>query len=342
MRLGLVGYGNGGRHFHAPYIVAAQGVELAGVVTRSPERRAQLARDYPGVPAFGTLDELLGAGVDAVDITTPPQTRRELVLEAIAGGVHVIADKPFAPDAGAARDLAAAARAAGVALNVFHNRRWDADIRTLAAVIASGELGKVWRVESRFDLDQPGGLDQGPSGGLLRDLGAHLVDQLIWLLGPVRSVHAQLDHVELPAGRTDAAFSIALEHASGARSRAAASKLNRNVERELRAYGAGGSYIAHSTDAQTAAIFAGRRPSTEGPAWGYEPEEAWGTLRTAAGEQRVPSARGACQDYFTQFAAAVRGEAPFPVPAEEGVRTIEALDAARASDAEGRVIALGS
>jgi predicted dehydrogenase len=340
MRLGLVGYGNGGRNFHAPYIVAADDVELAGVVVRSPERRSQLAQDYPGVPAFDTLAELLATRVDAVTITTPPETRRELVLEAIGGGVHVIADKPFAPDAAGARELMDAAAAAGVVINVFHNRRWDADVRTLAGVVAGGELGDLWRIESRFDLDEPGTLDPGPHGGLLRDLGAHLVDQLLWLLGPARAVHARLDWVEPPAGRTDVGFSISLDHVSGVRSRATASKLNHNVERELRAYGSSGSYIGRSTDAQTAAIFAGRRPLAEGAAWGYEPEAAWGVLRTAAGERRVPSERGAYQDYYAQVAAALRGAAPFPVPAEEGLRTIEVLDAARISDAEGRVVDL--
>ena len=340
MRLGLVGYGNGGRHFHAPYIVAADGVELTGVVVRDPGRRAQLAADYPGVPAHGTLADLLAAGVDAVTITTPPETRRALVLEAIAGGVHVIADKPLAPDGAAARELAAAAASAGVALNVFHNRRWDADIRTLAAVLARGDLGQPWRVESRFDLDEPGGLNPGPAGGLLRDLGAHLVDQLVWLLGPVRTVYAQVDWADLPEGRTDAGFALSLEHASGVHSHASASKRNRTVERELRAYGSEGAYLQHGSDAQTQAIFAGRRPLADGAAWGYEPETSWGVLRTDAGERRVPSERGAYQDLYAQFAAALRGEASFPVPVEQAVHTIDILDAARASSLEQRAVSV--
>ena len=92
VRLGLVGYGMGGRYFHSPFIAAAQGVELAGVVTRSPDRRAELAADLPDVPAYDSLTDLLAASVDAVTITTPPQTRRELVLQAIAAGVPTIAD----------------------------------------------------------------------------------------------------------------------------------------------------------------------------------------------------------------------------------------------------------
>ena len=164
IKLGVVGYGVGGRYFHTPFIEAAEGVELAGVVTRSPVRRAEVEQDWPGVPVFDSLGALLASGVDAVTITTPPETRRELVLEALAAGVHVIADKPFAPTAEVGRELAAAAESAGVLLSVFHNRRWDADIRTLATVIEKGRLGELWRVHSRFDLDDPATLEAGPGG----------------------------------------------------------------------------------------------------------------------------------------------------------------------------------
>merc|ERR1711969_422125 len=152
-------------------------IELAGVVARSSERRREVSGDLPGVPTFDSLSALLDSGVDAVTITTPPDPRRDLVLEAVARGVHVIADKPFAPNAASGRELATAAESAGVLLSVFHNRRWDTDIATVAEALPS--LGDIWRCESRFDLDEPGSLDAGPSGGLLRDLGAHLVDQML-------------------------------------------------------------------------------------------------------------------------------------------------------------------
>ena len=275
MRLGLVGYGDGGRLFHAPYIEAAKGIELVGVVTTSEQRRAQLAQDRPGMPVYDSLADLIAAGVDAVTVTTPPQTRRELVLEALAACVHVVADKPFAPNAVAAQELADAARAADRLLAVFHNRRWDADVRTVRALIDSGWLGELWRVESRFELDEPQSLDAGPDGGLLRDLGTHLVDQMIWLLGPVSSVYAELDEIDLPAGRTDAGFAISLRHASGVRSRVAAWKLNRVAEKSWRVYGSAGGYRASGTDVQTQAILAGRRPVDEGAGWGYEDESRW-------------------------------------------------------------------
>ncbi|WLQ05092.1 Gfo/Idh/MocA family protein [Arthrobacter oryzae] len=134
-------------------------MELAGIVTRSPVRRAEAVEEYPDVPLYDSLTDLLAAGVDAVVITTPPETRRELVLEATKAGVHVVADKPFAPDAEVGRELVKAAADAGVILNVFHNRRWDTDIRTLRSVLESGAVGQVARFESRFDLDQPDTLE---------------------------------------------------------------------------------------------------------------------------------------------------------------------------------------
>jgi predicted dehydrogenase len=344
IQLGLVGYGAGGRYFHAPFISAADGVELAGVVTRSPRRRAELAADFPGLPVFDSMADLIAHGVDAVTITTPPQTRRELVLEALAAGVAVIADKPFAPSAERGRELVAAADAAGLPLCVFHNRRWDADVRTLAAVLQAGSLGQVWHVHSRFDLDQPDTLETGPGGGLLRDLGAHLVDQLIWLLGPVQSVYAELDEVDRQVDgqstRLDCGFRIALHHIDGVRSHVSSSKLNHFHERELRAYGSAGSYVARGTDVQAEAIFAGERPASSGSAWGYERPERWGHLRLAAGTSAVPSERGAYHDYYSQFAAAMRDEAPFPVPGGEAIHTLQVLDAARTSAVDGRVVAI--
>jgi predicted dehydrogenase len=340
VRLGLVGYGTGGRYFHAPFIAAARDVELAGVVTRSAQRRAELAADFPEVPAYDSLADLLATGVDAVTITTPPQTRRTLVLEALAAGVPTIADKPFAPDADGGRELVAAAKDAGVPLNVFHNRRWDADIQTLAEVLAGGKLGELWGVESRMDQANAATLEVGPDAGLLRDLGSHLVDQMLWLLGPATAVYAELDHIEPAGGRTDCRFAVSLTHAGGVRSRVSASKINYMEDRELRAYGSAGSYVARGTDVQAQAIFAGRRPADEGSDWGYDAPEHWGTLNTAAGSVAVPSEQGAYQDYYTRFAAALRGDGDFPVPAEQAVHTLEVLDAARTSAAENRVVDL--
>ncbi len=341
LRIGVVGYGTGGQHFHTPFIAAAEGCALSGIVARAEATVAKAKADWPGTPIYPSLTEMIAAGVcDAVTVTTPPQTRRALVLEAIAAGLHVIADKPFAPNAEGALELDRAAKSRGVTLGVYQNRRFDADLQTLAKVIRDGRLGKIWRIESRMDQDSPQTVEQGPGGGLLRDLGSHVVDQMVYLLGPVSVVDAQMDFADMPGGRTDVSFTITMRHESGAHSHLSASKLNHIDARELRAYGDKGAYWSLTTDIQAQDIFAGKRPMDDLSAWGYEPEANWGMLYAEGGTERVPSAQGRYHDYYEAFTKAVRDGTPPPVTAEQGARTLAVLDAARKSADEGRSISL--
>ncbi|MDR1851566.1 MAG: Gfo/Idh/MocA family oxidoreductase [Propionibacteriaceae bacterium] len=335
LKIGLVGYGGGGRWFHAPFIAAAEGVELAGVVARSPEKIALVEQDYPGLPVYPSLTAMLDAGVDAVTITTPPETRRELVLEAIAAGVHVVADKPFAPSAEAARELGRAADEAGVRLSVYHQRRNDSDIKTLKTVLDSGELGQIWRFNSIFDLDEPETLEAGPHGGLLRDLGSHLVDQALWLFGPALRVNAHLDWVELEQGRTDAGFVVQIDHESVS-AYLSASKLNRVQRRTLEVYAENGSYVSQGVDIQAQQVKTGMRPGTDG--WGMEPTP--GVISLPDGKREVPSNKGDYSDYYSAFANAVETGGEVPVPVAQAVQVLEVLDAARVSAAEHRVVEL--
>lgn len=339
MRIGLVGYGTGGRHFHAPYIAAADGVELTGVVARAPETICRVQADLPDVAVYDSLTAMINAGdIDAVTITTPPHTRRELVLEAIAAGLHVVADKPFAPSAAVARELDEAAKQADVVLGVYHNRRFDADILTLKKVLETGQLGALWRVHSRMEFDDPDTLEAGPTGGLLRDLGSHLVDQMLWLIGPVKHVSAYIDMAQTAQGNTDAGFVINLMHANGVHSHLSASKLNRLTTREFRAYGKNGSYVSFGTDVQTQAIFAGKKPADDLQGWGYEAPDRWGVLKTRTREERVPSEQGRYHSYYEAFAKAVEEKGEPPVTAEQAAATLAVLDAARLSAIEGRTI----
>lgn len=254
--------------------------------------------------------------------------------------MHVVVDKPFVPSSVEARELIDAAEASGVLLSVYQNRRWDADLQTLAAVLDSGRIGDPWRIVSRMDQDNMASVRAGRGDGLLLDLGTHLVDQIVWLLGPVASVSAQVHWVELPEGRADAAFTVNLVHRNGVVSTVESTKAHRLAARELRALGSIGAYVAQSTDVQERHIKSGRRPTVDPDSWGFEPPEVWGTLVTAEGGERIPSAQGRWQEFYAQFAAAVRGEGPQPVPASEALHVLEVLEAARASALTGRTVDL--
>jgi len=338
VRFGLVGYGVGGRLFHAPYIDASARCELAGILVRNADRVAAARADLPGVTVYKSIDEMVADGVEAVTISTPPETRRELVVTAMEAGLHVIADKPFAPTANDAAELVHVAECSARLLNVYHNRRWDTDIVTAREVIRQDELGSISRLDLRCDQDDPFTLEGGPTGGLLRDLGSHVVDQALNLLGPAAVVYAKLDCAPTPRGDTDVAFALDVTHTSGAHSHISSCKLNRLDSRELRLLGARGSYVSDYSDVQYRAILAGRRPKTD-KEWGLEKSERWGVLRTTDGRDRiVPSLRGDYTELYTRFAEAIEEGGSGPVPATEGVAVLTVLDAARESATTGQAV----
>src|SRR5580658_7194460 len=120
--IGLVGYGLGGRYFHAPLIASAANCDFLGVVTTSPERRRQVGEDL-GLPAFDDLAGLASAGAEAVAISTPAATHVTLTQEALRLGLAAVCDKPFALDADAARATVELAEQLNVPLTVYQNRR---------------------------------------------------------------------------------------------------------------------------------------------------------------------------------------------------------------------------
>ena len=215
-------------------------------------------------------------------------------------------------------------------------RRW----RILRKVIDDGHLGRVWRIESRMDQDSPQTIEPGPSGGLLRDLGSQVVDQMVYLLGPVQTVDAQMDTADLSEGPTDVSFTITLRHTSGAHSHVSACKRSFIDARELCALGDLGSYVSKTIDIQAQDIFAGKRPVDDLAGWGYEPKENWGILATKNGRKVIPSEQGRYHDYYEAFAEAVKTGGEPPVTAKVGARTLAVLDAARQSALEGRSVTL--
>jgi predicted dehydrogenase len=337
VRFGLVGYGFGGRWFHAPLLAAAAGCDFLGVITTSTARRAQVAGDHPGARLFGSLAELVAGGAEAVAISTPADTHTALTEQALRLGLAVVCDKPFALDAPAARGTVELAERRGLALAPYQNRRWDSDFRTVRALVADGVLGTVTRFESRFERLAP---DAGPpasGGGTLLDFGSHLVDQALVLLGPVGSVYAEWRLRE--SGLDDDVF-MALTHTSGARSHLWGSWVQGAPGPRFRVTGPTGSYVVGGVDGQEDALVAGRSPATLGPRWGAEPAERWGRVYRGGEGEPVPTLPGAWNTFYPAFAAAVRGRGPVPVDPRDAVATATVLDAARRSAAEGRLVEL--
>jgi len=277
VKFGLVGYGSGGRIFHAPLLASAGNVDFLGVVTRSAERRAELTKQHPTATAFDSLADLAAAGAEAVSISTPVATHAELAQEAIALGLNVVVDKPFTLDVPSAQAVVQAAAEKGVLLSPYQNRRWDSDFQTVRKLIADGKLGTVRRFESRFERWEPERKVPAAGGGTLLDFGSHLVDQALLLHGPAVRLYAEIRG----NGDLDDDFFVALHHVGGVESHLWGSWRQAAPGPRFRVSGSTGTYIVdgiNGMDGQEALLKAGRSPKSLGDRWGVEPEHAWGRL----------------------------------------------------------------
>ncbi|HEX8500032.1 MAG TPA: Gfo/Idh/MocA family oxidoreductase [Pyrinomonadaceae bacterium] len=346
IRVGLIGFGLAGAVFHAPLVSTTEGLRLAAVVTSNPERAHEARRAYTGVLVLGTPEELWArAGeLDLVVVASPNRTHAPLALAALGAGLSVVVDKPLAATASEGRRLRDEAERRGLLLTVFQNRRWDGDFLTVRRLLEGGSLGRVLRFESRFERWRPraksGWRQSGApedAGGLLYDLGSHLIDQALLLFGPARRVYAELGR-PYPEVLADNDTFVALEHAGGVRSHLWMSTAAAQPGPRFRVLGSEAAYTKFGLDVQEEALKRGARPGDAG--WGEESEGDWGL--TGAGDDLRPQRTepGCYECFYRGVVSALREGAPPPVDPSESVAVLEIIEAARRSHEERQTVRL--
>lgn len=323
--VGLIGYGLGGRAFHAPYVRTTPGMALRAVVSRDP---AKVHADLPDTRVVPSVEDLLAApDIDLVVVSSPDALHAEHAIAALDAGKHVLIDKPFATSLADARRVIAASEAAGRHLTVFHNRRWDADFLTLRALIADGRLGEIVQFESHFDRWRPAPAatwKDAREGGSWLDLGPHLVDQALVLFGRPQGVTADIATLRPGAPAPD--YFHAVLRYPDRRVILHANKLVAANGLRFAVHGNRGSWIKHGIDPQEAATVAGQKPG--GPDWGHDPDDGVLTLGDPQPTtETLPNRRGDYRAFWRALAAAIRDGGPNPVPATEALMVMEVLDA---------------
>lgn len=347
LRVALIGYGTGGSVFHAPLITSVPGLRLAAVVTRAPQRRRAVRERYPDVEVVDGADRLWGApgGYDLVVVAAPNRQHVPLARTALTAGVPVVVDKPVAVSAADARSLAALSAVRGLPVFPYHNRRWDGDYRTASHLIASGALGDVQRFESRFERWRPAvkngwkeSTDPRDAGGILFDLGSHLIDQAVALFGRPARVYAEIDTRRRGAASPDDVF-VALTHPGGTRSHLWMSATAAHLGPRLRILGSRASYTVSGMDPQEEQLRAGLTPKD--PGYGIAPPESHGVLGTPVGAAPEPTAPGAYQDFYAGVVRTLRDGAPPPTTLADAITGLEVIEAAVRSARERTVVELG-
>ncbi|WP_170068232.1 Gfo/Idh/MocA family oxidoreductase [Arthrobacter ruber] len=340
MKAVLVGFGHAGRVFHAPLIAHDPDLELAAVVVRSPDRQRAARSDCPSAVVVATLEEALQAVPDAelAVIATPPATHAALAAAALGRGLHVVVEKPFVVHAEDGEWLIEAARAARRLLVPFHNRRWDGDFLTVQALVVSGALGRVRIVESAMESWKPSitkpwkrdaGTDDG--GGVLYDLGSHLIDQALVLSGPAVPVAAELRLDRDDAAAEDSLF-LVLEHDGGVTSHLRAGTLVPLARPRFHVTGTIGGLTITGTDPQEELLAAGVLPEDTAAAHEVGSGEGErGLLGRAGTTEPVRVGPGTYPSFYAGVVAAIRGIGPPPVAAEDAVAVVRIIEQVHAS-----------
>ena len=307
-RVVLVGRGLAGRRFHEPFLRRTPGLDL--------------------VATLGSQDVVWEHQPDLVVLATPNATHVPLALEAVRRGIAVVVDKPLGLTAAEAQPLVELAQERGVPLGVFHNRRWDSDFLTAQELLSSGALGSLVLWESRFERWRPEVGDpvkEAARGGVLLDLGPHLVDQALVAVGPVRSVHAVVRAVR-PGAAFDDDVQLTLVHTNGAQSLLVMSTLASQPGPRLRVLGTTASWVKWGMDGQEAVLREEPVPAEEG--WlGIE-----GALTSC------PPLAGDWGAFYTGVAACLAGDGPMPVTGADGLEVLRVLDAAKESARTDQVV----
>ena len=353
--VGVVGFGLGGRVFHAPFVSAVPGLKLAAIMQRTGD---EAAKAYPATKIVRSLDEMLGdVGIEVVVVSTPNETHFRMAMAALDAGKHVVIDKPFAATSDEAAELGRVAKAKGVHVIPFHNRRWDGDFLTVRKLLDEKAVGRLVTFESHFDRFRPIPRENtwkeagNPANGMLFDLGPHLVDQVLSLFGAPDAITASVRSDRDETAIEDA-FDITLHYrkpnGKGLLAHCRTSYLACDNAPRFLMHGTKGSFKKHGLDPQEPALVHGAKVPVQGSpeVWLREDESAWGTLTVAPVladpgtlvTRHVKTELGDYRRFYENVRDAVLGKAELAVTPEDGYRVTKLLEMARVSSAERRTL----
>ena len=344
IKTGICSYGMSGKLFHAPFLEAHPGFELAAIVER---HNSDSRERYPSSKLYRSVEELCADNsIELIVVNTPTHLHFEQAKKVLHAGKNMIIEKPFAITVREAEELNALAQDKNLFLSVYQNRRYDGDYRAVKDVLDRDLLGEIREAEIRYDRYRPsfGGKQHKegamPGAGNLYDLSPHLVDQAIQLFGFPKALFADLikmrDDVAVPDY-----FEI-LFYYDRLRVRLKATVIARESSYAYVLHGMKGSFLQQRSDLQEQQLLAGVRPSLE--SWCAGPSSPDGILHTEINGEVVrevtTSSPGNYMGYYDDVYKALNGQGKNPVPATDGILNTRIIEAALESMKKGGIVKL--
>lgn len=343
IRVGVVGYGISAKVFHLPFITR---LPDEYILTNILQRRGDEAREaYPGVKIVRTIEEMVtDPDIDLVVITSPNDTHFPYSKMALEAGKDVVLEKPFANTTAEAKALVDIAAASGKILSVYQNRRYVSDFYTIRDILDKKLLGDVHEFEAHYDRyrmeARPGQWREAalPGSGILYDIGAHVIDQVLYFFGLPKSITADIS-MQRPHAKVDDYFNIWMDYGF-TKAILHGGMLVREPGPRYMIQGTKGSFIKYGEDPQEALLRAGKPPV--GANWGEELPEIYGLLHTEIDgkiiKERYPSHKGSYAAYYQELYQSLVHGKPVTEKPEHGYNTIRVMELAIQSHAEKRTV----
>jgi predicted dehydrogenase len=330
LKVGIAGYGLAGRYFHAPLLKGC-GFEVVGIQTSNPVRVEHALSDFPSTSVVSTIEELVAMDLDLVVVASANIVHAEHAIAAINAGIPVVVDKPMGRTVQETEFIINAAAIKGVPITTFFNRRWDSDALTIKQVLASGVLGTVHRLDSRFERFRPElnkeswreNMSAADGGGQLLDLQPHLISTAIDWFGSAKLVTAKVRNLR---GGSDDDSVLVISHDSGVMSYLSASAVVGAPGPRIRILGTQGALVINDLDPQEALLRAGKFP--DGGSW-VEPTTSRAYLHRGEIVKEIESVPGNYAHFYKEVETAIVNGTAMPVSTEDAVLVARLIDQAR-------------
>ncbi|MGV6989075.1 Gfo/Idh/MocA family oxidoreductase [Testudinibacter sp. P80/BLE/0925] len=328
INVGIAGFGMSAQVFHVPFLLIDPHFQIKKVFERSGEKSKQ---KIPDVDVVHQFSELLSDEIDLIVICTPNLTHYDFAKQAIAAGKHVVLEKPIAVTAFEAAELDQLAQQQGVILSPYQNRRWDSGFLAVKKIIDNRLIGDIVDYQVRFDRYSANKnpkvwKETGEKGvGLVYDLGVHLVDHAVDLLGMPQALFADIRYQHENA-LSDDNFQIYLYYPN-LKVELGATKYAREKGPHIALHGRNGSYLKYVADIQESQLAQGILPVGN---WNVENESQWGTLNTELNgvhfQGKIESPAASYAAYYDNIYAAITTNEPLVVTAEQARNVLMLLE----------------
>lgn len=344
INVALCSYGMSGKIFHAPLIAAESQMRFHTILQRSDKGALN---DYPNARSATDFDALLeNPDIHLVVVNTPNEFHYSMTKAALLAGKHVVTEKPFVINLAQGRELIELAAQQQKVLSVFHNKRLETDHLTVEKILNEKQLGRLVEVEWHYDryrntiTHKLWKEDPLPGAGTWFDLGVHMVDSMLTLLGKPNAVNADMRSLRRAQGATDY-FNVCFFYDDLRvllRSNTYVSEKGATVS----LHGDKGSFLKFGSDVQEQQLAAGIRPTH--PNWAQHGLDNFGILHTqdqsGSHRQQIASERGHYETFYRNIADAILGKDQLRFLPQQALLAVEMLLAAEESHRLQKTISL--